>query len=178
MAGLSLKNVGVRLFIEGKCRFQGLGEMAFTDFGLSGPLILTVSSLAVDSLRAGKKLTLAIDLKPALDEAQLDARLERDCQQRAEEQLASVLRGLLPKEMVPVCLDATAIDPKKAAGQLSDRRAQAAPFLAEGFSPGDYRLSLLRRGARHRRWGRSAGDRPADHGIPQDQGPVHRRRTP
>lgn len=120
MAGLNLKNVGIRLHIDGKCQFQGLGEMAFTDFGLTGPLILTVSSLAVDSLRAGNKLTLAIDLKPALDDSQLDARLERDCSSRAGEQLASVLRGLLPKEMVPVCLEATAIDPKKAAGQLSD----------------------------------------------------------
>lgn len=120
MAGLSLKNVGVRVFIEGKCRFQGFGEMAFTDFGLSGPLILSVSNMAVDSLRAGKKLTIAIDLKPALDKVQLDARLKRDCLDRAAEQIASVLRGLLPKEMVAVCLEATGIDPKKAAGQLAD----------------------------------------------------------
>ncbi len=119
MAGLSLKNVGVKLLINGKSRFQGFGEMTFTDFGLSGPLVLTVSNLAVDSLRAGKKLSLAIDLKPALDEAQLDARLERDCQDRAKEQITSVLRGLLPKEMVPVCLDATGTGPKKAAGLLS-----------------------------------------------------------
>ena len=153
MAGLSLKNVGVRLFIEGKCRFQGFGEMTFTDFGLSGPLILTVSNMAVDSLRAGKKLTLAIDLKPALDEAQLDARLERDCRDRAGEQIASVLRGLLPKEMVPVCLEATGIDPKKAAGQLSTVERRLLRVLAEGFSPGDYRLPLFRRGSRYRRRG-------------------------
>lgn len=120
MAGLSLKNVGVRLFIKGKCRFQGFGEMTFTDFGLSGPLILTVSSMAVDSLRAGHKLTLAVDLKPALDESQLDSRLERDCRDRSGEQIVSVLRGLLPREMVPVCLEGSGIDPKKAAGLLSD----------------------------------------------------------
>lgn len=119
MAGLGLKNAGIRLFIEGKCRFQGLGEMSFTDFGVSGPLILTVSNLAVDSLRAGKRLEIAVDLKPALDEAQLDARLERDCSGRAGEQIHSVLRGLLPREMVPPCLEATAIDPKKPAGALS-----------------------------------------------------------
>lgn len=119
MAGLSLKNVGIRLFINDKCRFQGFGEMTFTDFGLSGPLILTVSNQAVDSLRAGKKLKIAIDLKPALDEAQLDARLERECNDRAKEQINSVLRGLLPKEMVPVCLEATGTDPKKTAGALS-----------------------------------------------------------
>ncbi len=121
MAGLSLKNVGVRLFIDRKSRFEGLGEMTFCDFGLSGPLILTISNLAVDSLRAGRTLSLAIDLKPALDEAQLDARLERDCQERAKEQIPSVLRGLLPKEMVPICLEATGIDPKKTAGTLPEQ---------------------------------------------------------
>ncbi len=122
MAGLSLKNVGVRLLINDKCRFQGHGEMTFNDFGLSGPLILTVSNLAVDSLRAGSSLSLAIDLKPALDEVQLDARLERDCQERAKEPIASALRGLLPEKMVPICLEVIGADPKKAAGTLTEQQ--------------------------------------------------------
>jgi predicted Rossmann fold flavoprotein len=121
MAGLSLKNIEARLFIDGKRQSQAFGELSFTGYGLSGPLVLTFSNLAVDSLRAGRKVVLALDLKPALSEAQLELRLQRDFCGRAGEPVASVLRALLPREMLLVCLEENCIDPKKPANEISNQ---------------------------------------------------------
>ncbi len=120
MAGLSLKNVGTRLFIDGRRQFQEQGELCFTPFGINGPLVLSFSNLAVDSLLAGKKVLLAIDLKPALSEAQLDLRLQRDFTGRSGEQVASVLRALLPREMVPVCLEQVGVEAKRPAAAITN----------------------------------------------------------
>lgn len=124
MAGLSLKNVGTRLFIDGRRQYQEQGELCFTPFGINGPLVLSFSSLAVDSLRAGKTVVLAIDLKPALSEAQLDLRLQRDFTGRSGEQIASVLRALLPREMVPVCLEQVGIEAKRPAATITNEERQ------------------------------------------------------
>jgi hypothetical protein len=105
MTGLNLRNVNVSMFINGKKKREEFGEVVFTEFGLTGPTILTLSGEAVDSLRSGQKVTFAIDLKPALDAKKLDARLQRDIASRGKEQINSLLRGLLAREMVPVCLD-------------------------------------------------------------------------
>jgi len=133
MAGLSLKNVEAKLFIDGKRQSQAFGELNFTGYGLSGPLVLTFSSLAVDSLRAGRKVVLALDLKPALTEAQLELRLQRDFCGRAGEPAASVLRALLPREMVQVCLETNGIDPKKPTGELSNQERQALRTWLQDF---------------------------------------------
>jgi hypothetical protein len=105
MAELNLRNIRARLLIDGKKAAEDFGELVFTEFGVTGPVILTLSGLAVDALRNGRKVTLALDLKPALDEEKLDRRLLRDLETRAKEPLGSLLRGLLPAKMVPVCLD-------------------------------------------------------------------------
>ena len=109
MAGLNLRNVNVRMLINGRKKREEFGEVVFTEFGLTGPTILTLSGEAVDSLRRGQKVTCSIDLKPALDEKKLDARLQRDIASRGKEQINSLLRGLIAREMVPVCLDLTGI---------------------------------------------------------------------
>jgi hypothetical protein len=105
MAGLDLRNVGVRLYLDGKRKGQEFGELSFTGFGLTGPVILTLSSGIVDALDAGRKVTLSLDLKPALDEKKLDNRLIRDFSSRRGEPIDSILRGLLPRQMVPICLE-------------------------------------------------------------------------
>ena len=105
MVGLNLRNVNVRMFINGKKKREEFGEVVFAEFGLTGPTILTLSGEAVDNLRSGQKVSFSIDLKPALDEKKLDARLQRDITSRGKEQINSLLRGLLAREMVPVCLD-------------------------------------------------------------------------
>ena len=118
MEGLQLRNIQVRLFIDGKKKAEAFGELSFTDFGLSGPVILTLSGTIVDALRDKAEVYLMLDLKPALDEKKLDARLQRDLQNRQAESMQSVLRGLMPKEMVPVALQAAEIEPEQQAGTL------------------------------------------------------------
>ncbi len=113
MAGLNLRNIKVRMYINGKKRREAFGEMVFTEFGLGGPVVLTLSGEAVDALDSGHKIVFSIDLKPALDEKKLDMRLLRDFKKRGKEQFSSLLRGLLPREMVPVCIDLTGITPEK-----------------------------------------------------------------
>ncbi|MBU0480037.1 MAG: NAD(P)/FAD-dependent oxidoreductase [Proteobacteria bacterium] len=109
LAGLDLRNIRVRTIIDGKRKKELFGEMSFTRTGVSGPVILTLSGEIVDHLQRGAKIELAIDLKPALDEQKLDARLQRDIASRGKESVESMLRGLLPKEMIPVCLEQTEI---------------------------------------------------------------------
>ena len=122
MADLNLRNIVVRMYVNGKKRKQAFGELVFNETGLTGPVILTLSGHAVDALRQGERVELSIDLKPALDEQKLDARLLRDFASRGKEELQSVLRGLLPREMVPVCLRLTGIDPGTMASQLSGKK--------------------------------------------------------
>ncbi len=105
MAGLELRNIQVRVYLDGKRKGQEFGELAFTGFGLTGPVILTLSSTIVDALDSGRKVTLSLDLKPALDEKKLDNRLIRDLISRAGESIDSILRGLLPQQLVPICLE-------------------------------------------------------------------------
>ncbi|MBU2648025.1 NAD(P)/FAD-dependent oxidoreductase [bacterium] len=119
MAGLNLRNIGLRLLINGKKRAEAFGELVFADFGVTGPVILQLSGIAVDALRNRDAVTIAIDLKPALDEKKLDARLVRDFTTRAREPVTSILRGLLPREMVSGCLEATAIPIERTGATLS-----------------------------------------------------------
>jgi predicted Rossmann fold flavoprotein len=109
MSGLNLRNVNTRMLINNRKKREEFGEVVFTEFGITGPAILTLSGAAVDSLRSGNEVIFSIDLKPALDEKKLDARLQRDIASRGKEQVSSLLRGLLAWEMVPVCLDHTVI---------------------------------------------------------------------
>ncbi len=109
MDKLNLRNVAVRMFINGKKKKEAFGEIVFAKFGVTGPTILTLSGEAVDNLRASHRVSLSIDLKPALDDKKLDGRLLRDIQSRGKEEMSSFLRGLMPKQMIPVCLELTDI---------------------------------------------------------------------
>jgi len=130
MDGLQLRNILVRLFIDNKKKEEAFGELAFMDFGLSGPVILTLSGRVVDALRAGQEVTLDLDLKPALDDKKLDARLLRDFEKRTTETLASVLRGLLPEEMVAVALEQTGLAADRLAGGIrADERKRLRLWL-------------------------------------------------
>jgi predicted Rossmann fold flavoprotein len=119
LQGLSLRNVTVRVLVNGKKRAEAFGEMLFTHFGLSGPIILSLSRHVVDSLRLGRKVMLSIDLQPALDERELDARLLRDLGAHGKRQFHAVLKGLLPRKLIPVCADLTGIPPDRMAHQMT-----------------------------------------------------------
>ncbi len=124
LAGLDLRNINVRLLVGGKRKKEAFGEISFLDNSVSGPVILTLSSMVVDLLREGKQVALSLDLKPALEMQKLDARLIRDFEKRHREHFSSVLRGLLPAQLIPLCLEATGISGKKEVGQItaSERR--------------------------------------------------------
>jgi predicted Rossmann fold flavoprotein len=119
LQGLSLRNVTVRVWSDGKKRAESFGEMLFTHFGLSGPIILSLSKQVVDTLRLGQGVTISIDLKPALDEHKLDARLLRDLDAHGKQQFRTLLKGLLPRKLIPVCVDLTGIPPDKAGHQIT-----------------------------------------------------------
>lgn len=108
MQGLSLKNVAIRVRTEKKKTiFAEQGELLFTHFGLSGPLILTASAHMRDYEK--EHYSILLDLKPALDEEKLDKRLLRDLEENANRNFQHVLEGLAPRLMVPVLLDLTGI---------------------------------------------------------------------
>ena len=119
MAGLNLRNVNTRMLINGRKKREHFGEIVFTDFGITGPSILTLSGDAVDSFNGGHKVSFSIDLKPALDEKKLDARLLRDIASQGTKPISSLLRGLIPREMVPVCLNGIDIPAARTASQIS-----------------------------------------------------------
>ena len=108
MQGLSLKNVAIRVRTEKKKTvFAEQGELLFTHFGLSGPLILTASAHMRDF--ENEHYHILLDLKPALDEEKLDKRLLRDLEENANRDFRHVLEGLAPRLMVPVLLELTGI---------------------------------------------------------------------
>jgi predicted Rossmann fold flavoprotein len=137
LAGLDLKNIGIRICCNGKRKKTDFGEVGFTRFGIGGPVILTNSLFVVDSLNQGQQVTIALDLKPALDEKKLDNRLLRDLQQRCHEKIGSVLGGLLPRQLIPAALHFCSIDAEKAAGQIrSEERGRLRAWLK------DFRLAI------------------------------------
>ena len=119
LQGLSLRNVAVRMSTNGERRAERFGEMLFTHFGVSGPIILSLSKHAVDAMRLGQEVGLSIDLKPALDEQKLDARLLRDLDAHGKQQFRALLRGLLPRKLIPVCIDLMGIPPHKPGNQIT-----------------------------------------------------------
>ena len=112
LQGLSLRNVGVQITSGKKKIYSDFGEMLFTHFGVSGPAILSGSSICVKHLRKGK-LTLHIDLKPALDREQLDARLLREFKDARNKQISNVIGSLYPSSLVPVMLKLSEIPAEK-----------------------------------------------------------------
>ncbi|MEX0980983.1 MAG: NAD(P)/FAD-dependent oxidoreductase [Bacteroidales bacterium] len=131
---LILKNVNVVLWLDGKKAAEEFGEMAFTDFGLSGPVILTLSKRVVDALEEGREVKVAIDLKPALDEKKLDRRLLRDLDENGKKELGTVFRKWLPASMVPVFIELLEIDPKKMCHQVASSERKRIRYLLKNLA--------------------------------------------
>jgi len=129
LQGLSLKNVKAILWVNGKKHSEDFGELLFTHFGLSGPIILTLSRIAVDALRAGHKAEISIDLKPALDEQKLDARLIRDLNENGKKQLENAFKLWLPSSMIPLFFELLSLDPKKECHQVSSKERRKIMLL-------------------------------------------------
>ncbi len=125
LQGLSLRNIQVSVLIDGHQHEQEFGELLFTHFGISGPIILSLSRFMVDALRERKPVVVSIDLKPALSDEKLDERLKRDLDQFGRRQFHRILEGLLPRKLIPVCLDLVNIPYDKPAHQISSEERQA-----------------------------------------------------
>ena len=120
LQGLSLRNITATLRINGRKTGRSLqGEMFFTHSGLSGPIILALSRQVVDAIRAGSEVVISIDLKPALDNRKLDARLQRDFLTYGRRKFKTILEGLLPQKLIPICTKLTKIDENKIGNQIS-----------------------------------------------------------
>ena len=112
MQGLSLKNVEISLIQNNKKKDSRFGEMLFTHFGLSGPIVLDISKYAGELAEKGK-VAVSIDLKPALSAEQLDARLQRDFKDNGKKDFVNYLPELLPQKMIAVIVKLSGIDPRK-----------------------------------------------------------------
>jgi predicted Rossmann fold flavoprotein len=121
LQGLNLKNVKAVVWVNGKKAGEDFGEMIFTHFGLSGPIILTLSRIAVDELDKKNEVKIMVDLKPALDEQKLDDRLIRDLNEYGKKKIINVFRYWLPAKMVPVFIEMLKLDPEKECHQISSK---------------------------------------------------------
>lgn len=111
--GLSLRNVKVSVFIDGKKTAEEFGEMLFTHFGVSGPIILSLSRLVTQRLEGKAEIELAIDLKPALTPEKLDKRIQRDFEKFSRKQIKNSLNELLPSALIDPVIDLAYLDPEK-----------------------------------------------------------------
>lgn len=131
MQGFSLKNVTLSAYEDDKLIFRELGEMLFTHFGVSGPLVLSASSHMRNFGRA--KYRLSIDLKPALDEKKLDARLLRDFEKYANRDFANSLCDLAGKTMIPVLVELSGIPPEEKVNSITREQRHALLKLFKEF---------------------------------------------
>jgi len=133
LQGLSLKNSNVSVWIDNKKVRSEFGEMMFAHYGLTGPVILTLSKIAVDAFDQNKNVQISIDLKPALDEQKLDNRLQRELNDNGKKQIRNVLKNLLPSKLIPVVLQLTKIDPYKECNQVSGKERKKIRLLLKDF---------------------------------------------
>lgn len=130
LQGLNLKNVKAVIWVDNKKAGEAFGEMIFTHFGLSGPIILTLSRIMVTALQANRKVEITVDLKPALNEQKLDNRLQRDLNEHGKKQLVNIFRSWLPASMISVFIEELGLDGEKECHQVSGKeRKQIKNFM-------------------------------------------------
>ncbi len=117
LAGLSLKNTAVKIFRNGREYYSDFGELLFTHYGMSGPVILSASSHMRDFDKYSYKI--ALDLKPALDEQTLDKRILRDFEKEKNKDFINSLDDLLPKKMIPVIVKASGVPARKKVNEIN-----------------------------------------------------------
>jgi hypothetical protein len=132
LQGLSLKNIEIRIRSGKKLLYQEFGELLFTHFGVSGPVILSASAAIQPKYFSGE-LPLFIDLKPALTEEQLDKRILRDFEEAKNKSFKNSLGALLPAKMIPVIVELSGIDPEKKVNEISKEERKTLVMLIKNL---------------------------------------------
>lgn len=151
LQGLSLKNTELTIKSGKKILFQDFGEMMFTHFGVTGPMILSASAHIGKQLQKSGELTAYLDLKPALTMEQLDARVLREFEAGQNKQFKNVIGVLFPSSLTPVMLELGGISPEKKIHDISreerihfEELVKAFPFTINGM--GEYKEAVITRG--------------------------------
>ena len=150
LQGLSLKNVELRIYNGKKEVFREFGEMMFTHFGITGPLVLTASSF-VGTLAARQELRAVLDLKPALSEEQLDQRVLREFDANPNKSFKNVIGSLFPAKLTPVMIGLSGMDPDKKVHDISREERLNFVRLTKGLSMTvtglrDYKEAIITKG--------------------------------
>ncbi len=132
LQGLSLKNVTVRIRHGSKTIYEDFGEMLFTHFGVSGPLVLSASGRINDYMEQ-MPLQMEIDLKPALSVEQLDKRILRDFEDNRNRQFKNGVQKLFPSKLIPVIVALSGIDPEKKVNEVTKEERQSFAKLMKAF---------------------------------------------
>lgn len=129
LQGLSLRNVAIKLFNDKKIIYEDFGEMLFTHFGVSGPIILSASAYLIKQKNIEEafrenKIKLQVDLKPGLESEKLNLRIIRDFEKYKNKEFKNSLNDLLPQKMIPVIIEKSAINPNKKVNEISKKERQ------------------------------------------------------
>ena len=132
MMGLSLRNVRLKVVDtrKGKCVYEDFGEMLFTHFGVSGPMVLSASA----HIGKGEGWKISLDLKPALEEHKLDDRILRDLDMYQNRSMENALTDLLPRSMIPVVLRRIGVDGSLQANSFTKQNRRALVELLKNFT--------------------------------------------
>lgn len=133
LQGLALKNVKVSFIKNNKVIYSDFGEMLFTHFGISGPVILSGSSHIVKSIKKNDKIDITVDLKPSLSADTLDARVLREFKEFTNKDFRNSLGNLLPKSLIPVIIELSGIDPFKKVNEVTKEERKRLIGLIKAF---------------------------------------------
>lgn len=131
LQGLSLRNIRVTVYADQKKIYEDFGELLFTHFGVSGPVIISASSFI--SKYKGKDLIMKIDLKAALTKEQLDQRILRDFKEMMNKEFKNSLGHLLPKKLIPIIIEASGISPEKKINEITKEERKSLLETLKGF---------------------------------------------
>ncbi|MCL5037178.1 MAG: NAD(P)/FAD-dependent oxidoreductase [Chloroflexi bacterium] len=138
LSGVSLRNIGLTLFSrrndeDWRKEYSETGEMLFTHFGLSGPLVIDASRGAAKLIGEGRELAVSINFKPALDAEKLEERVRREAAHSPVKNMINLAATLLPRRLVPVVLERAGISPELKAGQLTAKQRKALVQILRDF---------------------------------------------
>ncbi len=133
LQGLSLKNVRAIVWANNKKCAEEFGELMFAHYGLSGPAILTLSRCVIEKINSDLKVEISIDLKPALDNNKLDARLQRDLNSNGKKKVGNVFKLWLPSKLIPVFMEVLNIEGSKLCNQVTAKERKKILMLMKDF---------------------------------------------